>query len=784
MEKPDIKKVNLTITGMHCTSCSRIIEKNLAKEKGVTEAKVNFTAEKAAILFDPNTTTPEKLMEIVKKSGYSAVIYEEKNEEENKQRKRQELKSLRDKFIISLVLSLPMAYFMITDFFEALPGTSTIMPYMGIISLILTTPIQFGIGIGFYKGSWAALRMKTFNMDSLIAIGTSVAFLYSLFNFVSYTIAKNSIIGAGGEKIPELYFETAAFLITFVTLGKLLESKAKSRTSEAIKKLMGLQPKTAHIVTGDKIEDIPIESVKAGDILLVKPGERIPVDGIVTNGHSSVDESMITGESIPVEKISNSKIIGGTINKNGSLEFEATRVGEETILSQIIRLVEDAQNSKAPIQNFADRISAFFVPAIIAAAVLTFLVWFVLLHSTLSFALMAFTSVIVIACPCTLGLATPTALMVGTGKGAEYGILIKGGEPLEMACKINAIVFDKTGTITEGKPKITDIKSIDGADEQKIVQLTYSLEQHSEHPLAEAVTNYAKEKDITPLKISDFSATPGLGIRAKIDGTYYFVGKPGFDENAAKDTQTGKEIQKLEEEGKTVIILSDGTKIIGIIGIADTAKPNAAETIERLKRKGLSVYMMTGDTQRTAEAIGKNAGIDNIIAEVMPKDKSEEIRKLQAQGLKVAMVGDGINDAPALAQAELGIAMGSGTDVAIETGGIVLIKNDLRDVINAIELSEQTIGKIKQNMFFALFYNVIGIPIAARALAGFGLILKPELAGLAMALSSVSVVSNSLLLKNFRPGKKNYISIVAPIMMIILFSFIFIEFARFSSSIR
>ena len=566
-------------------------------------------------------------------------------------------------------------------------------------------------------------------------------------------------------------------------LGKWLEAKAKGKTSEAIKKLIGLQAKTARILRNGAYQDIPIEQVAAGDIVLVRPGEKIPVDGEIIKGNSSVDESMLTGESIPVEKNIGDTVIGATINKHGSFEFKATKVGKDTVLAQIIRFIEDAQSSKAPIQAFADKISSRFVPIVIGIAVLTFIVWFFLLGASLAFALMAFTSVLVIACPCALGLATPTAIMVGTGKGAELGILIKGGEPLEAACKIKAVVFDKTGTLTLGKPQVTDIIGIGLTNEDEALGIAAGLEQLSEHPLAEAIVQYAKEESIAIKQASGFRAIPGHGVEADIDGQKYYFGnrKLMADVVGLNVESMERKVQRLEEQGKTTMFLSTDKAILGIVAVADVIKENAADTIRALHKHGLKTFMITGDNRRTAEAIAKQAGIKNVLAEVLPQDKANTIKKLQDKGLKVAMVGDGINDAPALAQADLGVAMGSGTDVAMETGGVVIIKSDLRNVLTAIDLSQAAMSKIKQNMFFALFYNIVGIPIAARALIGLGLVLKPELAGLAMALSSVSVVSNSLLLKRFEAGKRSIISSIAPFIMGLLFIVLFLLFAKLSS---
>ncbi|MEK7164327.1 MAG: copper-translocating P-type ATPase, partial [Patescibacteria group bacterium] len=535
-----------------------------------------------------------------------------------------------NKFFAALVLSLPMLYFMLFDFFAFLPGRALFWPYVGIVSLILTIPVQFVIGAGFYKGMWSSLKMKTFNMDSLIAIGTSTAFFYSLAQFLNYAISNRSLIGLNGAKIPDLYFETAAFLITFVILGKWLETKAKGKTSDAIKKLMGLQPKTARIVRGSATVDIPLDQVKTGDIVLVRPGEKIPVDGVITTGGSAVDESMLTGESIPVEKNIGDQVIGATINKHGSFEFEATKVGNETALAQIIRLIEEAQGSKAPIQALADKISARFVPIVLILAALTFVVWYVWLGASLAFALMAFTSVIVIACPCALGLATPTAIMVGTGKGAEHGVLIKGGEPLEAACKIKDIIFDKTGTLTKGQPEVTDIVSASLTDEEEIMVIAASLEKLSEHPLAEAIVKYAEEESMPLAEASEFRAIPGHGVAGVINGRQYFMGNRKLITDVVGITplaveKVERKIRKLEEGGKTVMILSSQEEILGLVAVADTIKETSREAVAALQKRGLEVFMITGDNRRTAEAIAAQVGIANVLAEVLPEDKANEV---------------------------------------------------------------------------------------------------------------------------------------------------------------
>ncbi len=786
------KRTQLSLSGMHCASCALLIEKSLQDTKGVNSAHVNFAAEKALVDFNESDASEEDLVAAVEKAGYQASVYNSQNAEAETHHHHEEIAGQFRKFVASLLLSLPMAYFMLLDFFPGLPGGGILPPYAGLISLILVTPVQFIIGRQFYQGAWSALRMRTFNMDSLIAIGTSVAYFYSYLSFIRYFVVTGSLVGLNGAKIPDLYFETAAFLVTFVILGKFLEAKAKGRTSDAIKKLMGLQAKTARVKRpGDRGEwrerDIPIEEVKTGDIVMVRPGEKIPVDGTIIKGSSAVDESMVTGESLPVEKQASDMVIGGTMNKTGSFEFKATRVGSETTLSQIIKLVEDAQGSKAPIQDFADRISAYFAPAVIGIALFSFVVWYIFLGAPLSFALMAFTAVIVIACPCALGLATPTAIMVGTGKGAENGILVKGGVPLEAACKINTLVFDKTGTLTKGKPEVTDMIATGGRKlgTVNLLKIAASLERKSEHPLAEAIAEKAKSRGLTLRDTKEFKAIPGRGVTGKIGKQVYYLGnRKLISENAElKLGDFEKQLKIWEDHGKTAMILADRKNILGAIAVADTVKETSKEAVAGLQKMGIETWMITGDNVRTAKAIADQVGITQVLAEVLPEDKANEVKKLQETGKKVGMVGDGLNDAPALAQADLGIVMGSGTDAAMETGGIVIIKNDLRDVVNAIDLSKETVGKIKQNMFFALFYNVIGIPVAARAFMFAGLVLKPELAGLAMALSSISVVSNSLLLRRYVPGRKNYLSAIAPFAMVLAFTFLFIQFARFSSGV-
>ena len=776
------KKVTFRVSGMHCASCAGIIEKSIKKLEGIAYVQVSFAAQKAQVTFNPQQSSEEAIIERIKKAGYRADVAGHANPDEDRAQQNREIHSYRVKFAIGVVLSLPMLYFMFLDFFSFIPGRAFFLPWVGIVSFVLATPVQIFLGVGFYKGLWSSLRMKTFNMDSLIAIGTSTAFIYSVVNFLIFAFTNGSFLGIDGEKIPELYFETAAFLITFVLMGKWLESKAKGQTSDAVRKLMDLQAKTARVLRDGKPIDMPIGDVVKGDIVVVRPGEKIPVDGTIVSGGSAVDESMLTGESMPVEKHVGDKVVGATMNKTGSFDFRATNIGSETVLAQIIRLVEEAQGSRAPIQAFADRISARFVPAVIVIAIATFGVW-LLLGSSISFALMAFTAVIVIACPCALGLATPTAIMVATGKGAQNGILIKGGEPLEAACKVRAIIFDKTGTLTKGKPEVTDVLTVGAHDEDEIMEIAAGLEAKSEHPLAEAIVRYANEESLVLAPVENFEAIPGHGVRGESNGAmYHFGNRKLMSTLGLKVGRLERKMQRLEEEGKTAMLLADEKEVLGIVAVADAIKATTPLAIAALKRMGLSVYMITGDNMRTAIAIARQTGIEeqHILAEVLPEDKAHEVKKLQETGIKVAMVGDGLNDAPALAQADVGIAMGSGTDVAMEAGGIVLMKSDVQDVVSAIQLSRETLGKIKQNLFFSLFYNVMGIPIAARIFIGLGIVLRPELAGLAMALSSVSVVSNSLLLRRFRPNRRNWISALAPVVMTAVFVIAFIALARVS----
>ncbi|MGM5483396.1 MAG: heavy metal translocating P-type ATPase [Nanobdellota archaeon] len=721
-----MKKTEIEVIGMHCASCSTVINKALDNTEGVKEANVNLTTGKASIKFDDSVIDEKKLIDVIKNKGYGANLIGY-NHIINKNKQKNEYDKLKKSFIISFIFSFPI--FILGMFFMKNP-----IPYQNIIMFILATPVQFIIAWPMYKSTLMALKGKSANMDTLIVMGTSAAYLYSIFNI---------IIGEG-----HVYFEASAVLITIVIFGRLLESKAKGKTNEAIKKLLGMKPKSAIVIRKGKELKISVDEVEVGDIIKVKPGEKIPVDGEIIEGNSYVDESMVTGESIPVEKSNGKEVIGATINKNGSLVLKATKVGKNTTLSQIIKLIEDAQGSKAPIQRFADKVSFYFVPGVLIIALFTFATWFLLFESTFSFALIASVSVLVIACPCALGLATPTAIMVGTGKGAKQGILIKGGSSLEITHNLKNIILDKTGTITKGVPEVTDIIPFEKKDKNHIISIAGSLEKNSEHPFAEAIVKKAENKNISLKKINNFQAISGHGVSADIASKKYFIGnKKLMKDNDISFEGKKKQIEEFEKKGKTVMMLADNSKVLGAIAVADEIRDTSVKAIKKLHNLGLQVYMITGDNQRTAKAIAEKAGIKNYFSEVLPENKAGYVKKLQKKGL-VAMVGDGINDAPALAQADVGIAMGSGTDVAMETGEIVLMKDDLFDVVKSIRLSRVTMKKIRQNMFWALFYNALGIPIAAGLLYPFtGWLLSPIIAGAAMAFSSVSVVSNSLLLK-------------------------------------
>ena len=731
-----MKKTIISILGMHCASCAQRIEKSLNKTEGISNANVNFATEKATVDYDEKIINEDKIRKIIEGLGYKPFKEEGKTHDRENIERQKEIKQLKKLFLLSLILSIPI--FVIS---MPLKWINVVLPYENIILLVLATPVQFFVGYRFYKGAYSALKNKSANMDTLIAIGTSAAYFYSLFVVFLPNVLGNHV-----------YFESAAMIITFIMLGKWLEAVTKGKASEAIKKLIGLQPKTAMVVRNGKEIEIPISQLNIGDIVIVKPGQKIPVDGVIVEGSSSVDESMITGESIPVEKKKEDVVIGATINKHGSFKFKATKIGKDTVLSQIIKLVEEVQGSKAPIQRLADKVSGIFVPTVILIAITAFVLWFFVFGQTFIFSLTIFVAILIIACPCALGLATPTAIMVGTGKAAENGILIKSSEALENAHKITTIVFDKTGTLTKGEPVVTNVLPLNRFNNKEILKYAAVAEKKSEHPLAEAIINKAKEEKIKISDSNSFKAIPGQGIIASYNKKEILFGNRNLMKKYnVKIHMHEEKISNLENEGKTVMILALNNELIGLVAVADTLKEYSKEAVKKLHRMGKEVIMITGDNERTAKGIAKQLGIDSVLAEVLPEDKEEEVAKLQKQGKVVAMVGDGINDAPALAKANIGIAVGAGTDIALETGQIVLVKNDLRDVVTSIDLSNYTIKKIKQNLFWAFFYNSIGIPVAAGILYPFtGFLLNPMIAGAAMAFSSVSVVSNSLLMKKYR----------------------------------
>ncbi|HDR7325098.1 copper-translocating P-type ATPase [Bacillus cereus group sp. N18] len=730
-------KAEFTVSGMTCAACANRVEKRLNKLDGVNKATVNFALESATVDFNPDEVSVNEMKSTITKLGYKLEVKSDEQDGSTDHR-LQEIERQKKKFIISFILSFPLLWAMVSHFsftsFIYLPDM-LMNPW---VQLALATPVQFIIGGQFYIGAYKALRNKSANMDVLVALGTSAAYFYSVY------LSIQSI--GSSEHMTDLYFETSAVLITLIILGKLFEAKAKGRSSEAIKKLMGLQAKTATVVRDGTEMKILIEEVVAGDIVYVKPGEKIPVDGEIVEGKSAIDESMLTGESIPVDKTIGDVVIGSTINKNGFLKVKATKVGRDTALAQIIKVVEEAQGSKAPIQRVADQISGIFVPVVVVIAIITFAVWMIFVTpGDFGGALEKMIAVLVIACPCALGLATPTSIMAGSGRSAEYGILFKGGEHLEATHRLDTVILDKTGTVTNGKPVLTDIIVADGFHEEEILRLVGAAEKNSEHPLAEAIVEGIKEKKIDIPSSETFEAIPGFGIESIVEGKQLLIGTRRLMTKFNIDIEeVSKSMEELEREGKTAMLIAIDKEYVGIVAVADTVKDTSKAAIARLKKMGLDVVMITGDNTQTAQAIAGQVGIDHVIAEVLPEGKAEEVKKLQAQGKKVAMVGDGINDAPALATADIGMAIGTGTDVAMEAADITLIRGDLNSIADAIFMSKMTIRNIKQNLFWALAYNGLGIPIAAL---GF---LAPWVAGAAMAFSSVSVVLNALRLQRVK----------------------------------
>ncbi len=740
-QQASTRRVELPIEGMSCASCALRIEKKLGSLAGVESAVVNFASATAAVVYDPKTSSPEKLAAAVVSLGYKADM-----NRADDQWLENEFISLRNRFIFAAALSLPVFALGMHGMIPlpaALHG-----PWVNKLLFALTTPVLFWSGGRFLTGFYKATRGGSADMNTLVAVGTVAAYAYS----AAATFAPWLFRRAG--VVPDVYFDTTCMIITLILFGRMLEARAKARTSDAVRALIGLRPLTARVVRDGAETEIAVEDVRGGDIVVVRPGESVPVDGVVMEGYSAVDESMLTGESVPVDKKPGDEVAGATVNASGSLRVRATRVGADTMLAQIIRLVREAQGAKAPIQRVADRVAAVFAPAVIAAAAAAFAIWFFAAHQSFAFSMMISISVLIIACPCALGLATPTAIMVGTGRGARMGILIRGGEALETARRLTTVVFDKTGTLTRGRPEVTHVLPAPGVAAEELLRLAAAAERDSEHPLAEAIVRRAGETGVAPLRATRFTAEPGLGAAAVVDGLEVLIGNNKYMDLKSVDFDyfAGEE-GHLAEEGKTVVYVAASARPLGVFGIADTLKGNAAEAVASLKNAGLRVVMLTGDTRRTAEAVARGAGIDDVIAGVLPGGKSDEIKRLQAAGEVVAMVGDGINDAPALARADIGIALGSGADVAIEAADITLMRDDLLGVPLAIELSRKTVATIRRNLFWAFAYNTLGIPVAAGALYPlFHFTLNPMIASAAMAFSSVSVVANSLRLGTKRLG--------------------------------
>ncbi|MBI5205455.1 MAG: copper-translocating P-type ATPase [Nitrospirae bacterium] len=742
-----VAKLIIPIKGMSCAACATRVQDALSSLDGVVSASVNLATERAAIEYIPSRIGMREFKKTIKDAGYE-ILTADKGEdivEKEKREREAHYRNLKTKVITGALLSLPVFILTYWDMFGlpiALPRKLNF-----IIQLILESPVQFWIGWQFYKGAVSAARHRTTNMNTLIAVGTSAAYIYSV--IATFYPSLFEVKGYSAE----VYFDTAAAIIVLILLGRMLEARAKGQTSEAIKKLAGLQAKTAKVVRNGSELDIPVEEVEIGDVIIVRPGEKIPVDGVIKEGYSSVDEAMLTGESIPVEKKIGDFVIGATINKTGSFKFEATKVGRETMLSQIINMVQEAQGSKSPIARMADLIASYFVPAVMGISVITFFIWYSFgPEPSFTYAVLNFIAVLIIACPCALGLATPTSIMVGTGKGAENGILIRGGEALETAHKINSIVFDKTGTLTKGEPSVTDVIANKSITERDILFYAASAEKGSEHPLGEAIIKKANQDSIELIAASDFQAIPGHGIKAKVSGRDVILGNAAMmDDEGIKLNGLKEKAEELAGEGKTPMFVAVDNSVYGIICVADTLKESSVEAVKSLHKLGIEVVMLTGDNRRTGEAIAKLAGIARVLAEVFPEDKVKEVKKLQSEGKIVAMVGDGINDAPALAQADIGIAIGTGTDIAMEASDVTLLKGDLRGVVTAIALSRATMRNIKQNLFWAFAYNTVLIPVAAGILFPFfGILLNPMLAAAAMGMSSVTVVSNALRLRRFK----------------------------------
>jgi Cu+-exporting ATPase len=752
------ERVDLSLTGMTCNACARRIERRLTNAAGVRSANVNFATARARVEYDPRATGAADLIGTVAEIGYGARDAEEEGAaEREKEAVRAEQEQLRRRFLVAAVFSAPVLLVAMSHGRIALFNVA----WINWAQLVLTLPVVCYSGWPFYQGAWTALKHRAADMNTLIATGTGAAFLYSLVATVAPTlVADHSAAGmpgmsGGGMHVAPVYFEAAGVIIALILLGRLLEARARGKTSDAIKRLMGLQPRTARVVReGGREVDVPVEEVGVGDVLVVRPGERIPVDGVVTEGASSVNEAMLTGESMPVEKTAGAEVIGATINGTGSFKFRATKIGRDTVLQQIVRMVEQAQGQRAPIARLADVVSGYFTPVVICIAIAAFVVWFIAapVESRLSYALVGFVSVLIIACPCALGLATPTAVMVGTGRGAEHGILVKGGEALETAHRLTTVVLDKTGTLTKGQPAVKGVSVVGAFDEDELLRLAASAERGSEHPLGEAIVRHAERRGLALANASAFDARAGHGVEAEVGGRRVLLGNLKLmTERGVRSEELQARARAFMEAGQTPVYVAIDGAAAGVLGIADEIKTDSKAAVAALERLGLEVVMLTGDNRRTAEAVAREVGIKRVLAEVLPEGKAAEVKKLQAAGQRVAMVGDGINDAPALAAADIGIAIGTGTDVAIEASDITLIRGSLNGVVTAVALSRQTIKVIRQNLFWAFVYNTLGIPLAAGALYPFtGWLLSPVVASAAMALSSVSVVANSLRLRRFR----------------------------------
>jgi P-type Cu+ transporter len=753
---PESERIDLPVTGMTCAACAARIERSLNKAPGVAEASVNLATERAMIRFDPAVTDVDKIVGTIRDAGYDAIVPAPESatsigEEDAQSRiRREEYQELAKKFWIAAVLALPVLIISMSH------GRIAALDFPGVrwLQFVLTTPVVFYCGAQFYRGAWAALRHRSADMNTLIALGTGAAYVYSAAALVAPSVfSAGAMSGMHGPMSPPVYFEAAAVIIALILLGRMLEARAKGRTSEAIKRLIGLQAKTAIVIQNGVETECAIEEVVPGDVVVVRPGERVPVDGIIRDGTATLDESMLTGESLPVDKVIGETVFGGTINRTGFFRFEATKVGRDTMLARIVDMVEKAQGSKAPIARLADKVSGIFTPVVLCIAIATFATWFVLapMETRFTLALVNFVAVLIIACPCALGLATPTAIMVGTGVGAEHGILVRSGESLETAHRISTIVLDKTGTVTRGEPAVTSIVPT-FLSESELLSIAASAEAGSEHPIARAIVRHARERSMPTLGHTTFEALPGRGMRAEIAGNSVVIGNPALmGENGIDVAAAQTAVDQISVEGGTAVVIAIDGRIAGVIGVADEIRPEAPHAIAAMQKMGMDVVMLTGDNKRTADAVARQVGIRRVLAQVLPADKAAEVRRLREAGGVVAMVGDGINDAPALAEADVGIAVGTGTDIAIEASDITLLRGDLRRVVTAIALSRATINTVKQNLFWAFVYNVIGIPIAAGLLYPVtGWLLSPIIASAAMSLSSVSVLTNSLRLKSFR----------------------------------